>query len=243
MSKIVQVQPNHYTRMTHADSLPTKAVGFSLLVVAILVSSCELLNPAPECPEPKYYPFTEADKQWQNFTAEKQWVFENQHHQRRTYRISRIQSDVKKPLWVSGSRFEYLDYHLDYWGMTWERTDSVSRAGYFWLRRIPVYQNYNRSRLSAEVIWEDYIGQHNDTGGFNPGYLNFGDDLTKTNFRELSVKGIVYRKVTSFQASNIAITRLAQYNSKLKTVQVDYDQSAGVVRFRMLNGDVWERMP
>lgn len=189
----------------------------------------------PECPEPKYYPFTESDKKWQQFAPETQWVFRNQRDEQRTYRVARVENEAKKPNWVSGSQVEYLDYYLDYWYMTVQRTDSVSQGGSVVLKRIPVYQHYDRSELSYQFNWVDFIGRG--------GYLNFGQDLAATKFHSSTVRGITYTHVTRFQASSNEIMASGNFRLRPKTVQLDYDQAAGVIRFVTLNGDVWERMP
>lgn len=230
--------------MKHVVKILAKVVALALTALTCSLTSCGLLGPAPECPEPKYYPFTSADEQWQQFSPEEQWVFENQRHERRTYRISKVQNEVKKPNWVSGSQVDYLDYYQDYWFMVIVRTDTIATAGSFMLKRVPVYQHYDRSRLDAQFSWPTYAGQHNDMGGTYSGYLEFGQDLTMTNFHSLKVKGVNYLHVTSFRASSIAVSRLTGLNwLKEITSELDYDQSGGIIRFVTTNGSVWERMP
>lgn len=228
--------------MKHVGTISAAVTGLKLFLLTSLVSSCELLNPAPECPEPTYYPFNEADQQWQHFAVESQWVFENQRHERRTYSISRVQKEVKKPTWVSGSQIEYLDYYSDYWDMRIERTDSAASVGSFTLKRVPVYQLYDRSRLDARFYWPGYVGQHSDMGGTFSDYLEFGNDLTLINFHSLTVKEMNYSYVSSFRASNTAIVRLASFNNREQTSELDYDRDAGVVRFVTTKGIVWERI-
>jgi hypothetical protein len=212
------------------------------LVVAGLVSSCSLL-PEPSCPDPPYFPFAAVDKQWQNFTVGTQWVFENQRHQRRVYQVGRVAYEEKRAESLAHPYIKVLSYH-DYWLMSWERVDSAAHAGYFLLKRIPAEKDPSQSVLAGEAYWDDYIGQHNDMGGVYTRYLNFGVDLSAISFRALTVRGVTYQHVTSFQASGLAITRLQTiFHAPQKTTQVDYDQAAGVVRFATLNGDVWERLP
>jgi hypothetical protein len=215
---------------------------FKALLVMCLVSSCSLF-PEPNCPDPPYFPFVAVDKHWQNFAVGTQWVFENQQHQRRTYQISRVEHEEKRPETLAHPYVKVLSYH-DYWLMSWERIDSASRAGYFLLRRIPVDKDPSQSILAGEAYWDDYIGQHNDMGGVYTKYLNFGADLSTISFHALTVRGVTYQHVTSFQASALAIIRLQTiYHAPQKTTQLDYDQEAGVIRFVTLNGDRWERLP
>ena len=228
--------------MRTPTGLSNKSLIFSAVLVVCLASSCSLL-PEPASYTPPYFPFANVDKQWQKFTAGTQWVFENQYHQRRTYQVSRVAHEEKKAETLAHPFIKVL-YYNDYWLMSWERVDSASQAGYFILRRVPAQKDPSQSVLASEAYWDDYIGQHNDTGGVYTKYLNFGPDLSTKSFRVLTVRGVTYQHITSFQASGLAIIRLQTiYHAPQKTTQLDYDQAAGVVRFVTLNGDVWERLP
>jgi hypothetical protein len=220
-----------------------RVLFFDVLLVACLASSCSLL-PEPSYPAPPYFPFTNGDKQWQKFATGTQWVFENQRRERRTYQVSKVTYEEKIPETLAHPYIKVLSYH-DYWIMSWERVDSAARAGYFILRRVPAEKNPSQSVLAAEAYWDDYIGQHNDTGGVYTRYLNFGADLSTIKFHTLAVRGVNYQYVTSFQASALAIIRLQTIYrfATQRTTQVEYDQEAGVVRFVTLNGDIWERLP
>ncbi|MCC3158490.1 hypothetical protein LJ737_14665 [Hymenobacter sp. 15J16-1T3B] len=229
--------------MKYILKVPAAKILPFLIVAAGAQTSCGLLQTEPPCPEEKYYAFTASDRQWQQFAPEQQWTFENQQHVRRQYRVGRVESREKVPLWQSGAQTEYLDYYFDDWSMRIERVDSVGLLGYFDLRRIPVYQHYDRSRLNAEFYWPGYAGQHNDMGGTYSNYLEFGEDLTVTNFRALTIRGKTYPSVTSFRASSIAINRVGSSPFWEITSEVDYDQQSGVVRFVTKNGNVWERIP
>jgi hypothetical protein len=227
--------------MKTVSKLPLSLATIRLLALVFLTGSCNLIN-EPKCPDPPYFPFTTIDKQWQNFTEAGEWVFENQRKQRRTYRVSKVYHGEKSP-WYVGVFTERIGYYEDYWGMTWERTDSVSPAGYCSLRRIPVQKDPTQSVLAGEVYWTDYIGQANDTEGINVSYLHFGTDLSAISFSTLVVRGIKYQRVTHFQTSELAVSRLIGYRAPQRTTQLDYDEAIGVVRFVTLNGDVWERLP
>lgn len=210
-------------------------------MLVFIASSCNLLN-EPKCPDPPYFPFTAIDKQWQNFATDEQWIFENKRKQRQTFRVSKIYHEEKSP-WYVGTFTSRIGYYEDYWGVAWERTDSMARAGYCTLRRIPMQKDRTQSVLTGEFYWNDYVGQANNTEGLNTGYLDFGADLSAVSFRDLTVKGVKYQRVTHFQTSGLAITRLFAYRAPQKTTQLDYDAAAGVVRFVTLDGDVWERLP